>query len=335
MCRFSMIVPIYNVEKHLSYCIDSILKQTFTDFEVILVNDGSTDSCLSICRDYEKKDPRIRVIDQENQGLLMARKSGMAAAKGDYLVHVDSDDACREDLLEQLWKALTRTKADLVIYNYQIIDENNVPMKIHPPLDGMTRERIFKGREKIELFQKLLEGPEINNIWMKCASREIAGIFEDFTSYKEVKMGEDVIHSLPLLERAEKILYLPKPLYQYRVNSKGMSRKIQEEYIFHYLTVRNRVYEGIRSLGYEELLPLFWKRMIHGTENYLLKLHLVCNSGETYRELYEKVRECSICQLALKEKKDWGIFHRVMMSFCHPAFFYPARIFAKIYYGSV
>ena len=93
-CYFTIIVPVYNTEKYLRHCLDSILSQTFEDYEVILINDGSTDDSAAICREYAKKDERIRVIEQENKGLLQVRRVGLKAAKGKFIVHVDSDDSC-------------------------------------------------------------------------------------------------------------------------------------------------------------------------------------------------------------------------------------------------
>lgn len=90
--RFSVIVPIYNVEKYLNKCIDSIMNQTYNDFELILVDDGSPDNCLSICNHYADTDNRIKVIHQENKGVSIARQNGVSIAKGEYLAFIDSDD---------------------------------------------------------------------------------------------------------------------------------------------------------------------------------------------------------------------------------------------------
>ena len=100
MCLISIIVPVYNVEKYLERCLDSILSQTFSDFELILVNDGSTDHSLEICRSYAEKDERILLIDQENRGLSAARNAGIAVAKGEYLGFVDSDDYIAQNMYE-------------------------------------------------------------------------------------------------------------------------------------------------------------------------------------------------------------------------------------------
>ena len=115
---FSVIVPIYKVEKYLNKCIDSILKQTFQDFELILVDDGSPDKCPKICDEYAKKDKRVRVIHKENAGLVAARNTGIKEAKGDYICYVDGDDWISENLLQTVWsKAVSKYDVEMVVYS--------------------------------------------------------------------------------------------------------------------------------------------------------------------------------------------------------------------------
>ena len=102
MCEISIIVPVYKVEKYLKKCVDSILAQTFSDFELILVDDGSPDNSGRICDDYAKKDARVRVVHKQNGGLSSARNAGIEVAKGKYLGFVDSDDYIAEDMYELL-----------------------------------------------------------------------------------------------------------------------------------------------------------------------------------------------------------------------------------------
>ena len=102
---FSIIVPVYNTEKYLSKCIESIISQTFSDFELILVNDGSTDSSGNICDDYAKQDSRIKVLHSENKGVTHARKLGVNQAKGDFVLLIDSDDTFVNNFLEEIKKA--------------------------------------------------------------------------------------------------------------------------------------------------------------------------------------------------------------------------------------
>ena len=122
----SIIVPIYKTEKQLGRCIDSILSQTFTDFELILIDDGSPDRCPELCDDYEKQDNRIRVIHKKNEGQARARNIGLDLAKGQYIGFVDSDDYIERDMYEKLYSALVKNNADLCICGYLYKHENSI-----------------------------------------------------------------------------------------------------------------------------------------------------------------------------------------------------------------
>ena len=115
---FSIIIPVYNVEKYLSQCLDSILNQDFTDFELILVDDGSTDRSGEICDQYKSKDSRVNVIHQENSGQATARNAGTKASKGEYIIYIDSDDfIISNDFLSELYSSINNNKVDLNFLN--------------------------------------------------------------------------------------------------------------------------------------------------------------------------------------------------------------------------
>ena len=120
----SVIVPIYNVEKYINRCIDSIIEQTYTNLEIILVDDGSTDNSGSICDEYAKKDNRIKVIHKENGGVSSARNVGLDTAIGQYITFVDSDDYIEKKYCEILLKTLKKQKADCVACGYNRIYKN-------------------------------------------------------------------------------------------------------------------------------------------------------------------------------------------------------------------
>ena len=118
----SVVVPVYNVEKFLDRCLKSIVEQTYKNLEIILVDDGSTDTCSSICDDWAKKDKRISVIHKLNQGLGYARNTGIEAATGRYILFVDSDDYIHSELTEKCVVSLKETKADLVMFGRFNVD---------------------------------------------------------------------------------------------------------------------------------------------------------------------------------------------------------------------
>ena len=124
MAKISIIVPVYQVEKYIRQCIDSILAQTFTDFELILVDDGSKDNSGKICDEYAEKDKRIRVIHKENDGLSDARNKGLDNASGNYFMFVDSDDYIAPNMAECLYKKISEAKADIAACNYRYVFED-------------------------------------------------------------------------------------------------------------------------------------------------------------------------------------------------------------------
>ena len=126
MCRVSVIVPVYQVGAYLAKCLDSILAQTFADFELILVDDGTKDDCPRIMAQYAAKDARIRCIHKENGGLSSARNAGLDIARGEYIAFVDSDDSVEPTLLADAVAAADRAGAELVIYNYRLVTETGV-----------------------------------------------------------------------------------------------------------------------------------------------------------------------------------------------------------------
>ena len=130
MPEISVIVPVYKVEQYLEECINSLSKQTFSDIEIILVDDGSPDNCGNICEEYGKKDERIKVIHQKNMGLSCARNAGLDVSKGNYICFVDSDDLIRNDMLDILLKELINANADFIKSDFQSFkDDKEIKLK--------------------------------------------------------------------------------------------------------------------------------------------------------------------------------------------------------------
>ena len=121
----SVIVPVFNAEKYIENCILSILNQTYPHFELILIDDGSTDRSMSICQQFENKDQRIKVLHQSNQGVSSARNLGLLSARGDYITFVDADDTLEKEALETALDFLVEKNADLVVYSWRIVNTIN------------------------------------------------------------------------------------------------------------------------------------------------------------------------------------------------------------------
>lgn len=222
--RFSIVIPVYNVEEYLGECLQSVANQTFRDFEVILVNDGSTDLSAEICTDFIKKSLcNSRLITQDNSGLLSARRAGIAAACGDYIISLDSDDCLRFDALELIEKRINQTGADVVYYSY-----SRLPDFSRPVLPVLDVSRVYNNREaRLEFCST----NRLNSMWSKAISRSSIGQEIDYSCYGRLNMGEDALQSLAVFDVAQPIACLDAALYYYRDNPASISSRVGLSYI--------------------------------------------------------------------------------------------------------
>lgn len=207
----SVIVPVYNTEKYLNKCIDSLLKQTYKDLQIILINDGSTDNSLSIMKESEKRDSRILVIDQEHDGVSSARNAGIKKASGEYISFIDSDDWIDLETYEIVLDILMRNDADAVYYEWT--EEYS---------DGTSTTRGHRGKEKI-----IAEGDEIlrryfkNDVNWRISSGILKKTLVDNVFFEVGReLGEDMLFCFFTIAKAERIVYVDLPLY-HRYNRMG------------------------------------------------------------------------------------------------------------------
>lgn len=172
MPAISVIIPVYKVEPYLDACVSSVVGQTFSDLEILLVDDGSPDRCPELCDTWAQKDPRVRVIHQENGGLSAARNTGIEAATGEFLAFVDSDDMLEPDALRRAWEAQQACQADLVIFNLVYVDEHNHPLPA-PDFSGF-RDEILTADEVWQRYFALAEQKIYYVVaWNKLYRREL------------------------------------------------------------------------------------------------------------------------------------------------------------------
>ncbi len=211
---FSFIVPVYNTSKYLSECIESLLCQKGADFEIVLIDDGSTDGSGEICDGYAQKNPdTVRVIHKENEGLLLTRRRGFKEAEGDWFICVDSDDAASEDLLESVADAVSRFSPDMVMYNFEYVSGDGQKTKSRL---SIPNESVFQGDNKLYIYEQMLLTNNINSVCLKAIKRGILDIDRDYSRCGIRNTCEDEIQTLPLFTNAQKIVFLDTPLYLYR-----------------------------------------------------------------------------------------------------------------------
>lgn len=213
----SIIVPIYNVEKFLHQCIDSILSQTYKDYEIILVDDGATDNCPKICDDYSAKNHKVKVIHKPNGGLVSAWMEGIKASTGEYICFIDSDDFVGNEYLSKLYSALIDSNSDVAAMNCtRFIDENNMYQWRINTLDQGTYE-LADYRDRIICdygsFNKIIS----NSRWAKLIKSDLVKKAMQSCD-KAISYGEDQQLTLGVLMLAKRIVILKEFDYFYRKN---------------------------------------------------------------------------------------------------------------------
>lgn len=214
MPKISVIVPVYKVEPYLRRCIDSILGQTFRDFELILVDDGSPDGCPAICDEYAEKDSRIHVIHKENGGLSSARNAGLdwmfENSDSEYLTFIDSDDYVEPEYLEELYKALIENDADVSSCGYYRVGDGQE--RICENFSGCA---VFNGIEACKMINEAQEGHTL--FVVACAKLYKKDMFGSIR-YPVGKIHEDEFITYRILYKAKRVVEVGKCMYAYTVN---------------------------------------------------------------------------------------------------------------------
>lgn len=241
--KFSIMTPVYKVEQYLPECIESVLGQTYGNFEFILVDDGSPDHSGEICDEYAKKDSRIRVFHKPNGGLMHTRRYALERAQGDYYVFLDSDDYLSLDTLETLSRYISETGVDCVIYGFEWLRPEGTS---HIKCSSYDCGRVIT--DKRELYNIVFNDEAYNSLCRKCAK---ASCFDgrDHSRYYHIKRGEDLLQSLEILENAGSFLFIPETLYCYRVNPASITHSDSYEGYRANFEVRETVLEFLGKSG--------------------------------------------------------------------------------------
>ena len=245
---FSVIVPIYKIEKYLCRCIDSVLAQSFTDYELILVDDGSPDNCPAICDEYAKKDQRIKVIHKENGGLVSARQAGIQEAVGDYVFHLDGDDAICDDALENAYQIICELHPDIVSFSYR----RCVDGVIGDVVDDLVEEGLYhKADIEEKIYPHLLSNESMTHLfyflWGKAIKRELATKHQ-LNVNPAISLGEDVSGSVPCFLEAETVYMSRKVIYLYTIRNDSLTTNFKTGQIAQIADV----IQGLRALNMDK-----------------------------------------------------------------------------------
>ena len=288
--KVSVIVPVYNVEKYLRQCLDSILQQTYQNLEILIINDGSTDGSDAICREYLEKDERITYHIKENSGVFDTRMIGLQEASGAYVTFVDSDDWIEKTYIEELYDKLITYHADIAAANYYLFNdaeslfyffmgEQDYYERLYTPvqlIDGLYETKFNKSFALLSAWGKLYK----------------RSLFDELRFSKD-RIGEDRFLSLKAFLSSERVVYLNKGLYAYRERTGSLSHTWTEEWIPALVCAMEEKLALLANQGYplEKTINLYQMVLkaclansrFHGLEN-----------SEVYRQITEKYQALSL-----------------------------------------
>ncbi len=325
----SVIVPVYNIEKYVSRCIESIVNQTYRNLEIILVDDGSTDSSGVICDEWGKKDSRIRIIHKENGKLVSARKAGIAIAKGEYAGYVDGDDWIEPDMYEQIYLNGIIYDADMVAYELLRDYANGTSWRRTLFLSAYA----YQGREQMK--DLLLHVVDTEH-FMDGMPMNVCYLFRTELLKKNqlevdnrILCAEDVAVVFPCLMEAESVVLLHKPLYHYRQNEGSIKYKNKERDTSGLLCLYQRLMESYNKcfckselLKKEILFTVFYTILWSyyelcltpkSTDLFPYDIPLgsriaLYGAGPFGMKVYNRVKQVGICEIAFWVDRRWSMY---------------------------
>lgn len=279
----TVIVPVYNVEQYLDKCVESIVTQTYTNLEILLINDGSTDNSGQICDGWAKKDDRIQVLHKINSGVSDSRNIGIEQAKGKYLSFVDSDDFVSETFIEKLYVEILRHNVSIAVTDYNKYNDENRTFYFH------TTERYIRLMTPSEYFDEIFKTNTLAFVvpWCKLIATDLFNGEYPIRFPSGMMVGEDKMTTYLLAQKAKHIVYLHEVNYTYRLRSgsataSGVSLKRAEDDI---LGCEQRMLDLV-LIGYDLKPAIGWY-------HYILKIHeqQLKTAGHESTVIYQKIRK--------------------------------------------
>ena len=296
--KITVIVPVYNVEHYLDKCLDSVIKQTYKNIEIIVVNDGSTDNSGEICQEYAQKDNRIVYIEKENGGLSDARNAGLDQMTGSYVTFVDSDDWIEQDYVETLYQKITEYQADIAIGNYYSFDEERSVFLFHILGDSYYE----KAHDNVSIFENLYENQEMRSFALISAWGKLykARLFEQLR-FDIGKLGEDGYLNKKVYLLSEKVIYLNKGLYAYRIRKGSLSRIWTEKWMHALVDAMSERITLLANMGYplEKHLAIYRQMLEFSLANGQAS---GLSDTATYKEF--EMKRTLLNQLSIQEQKE-------------------------------
>ncbi|MBR3133120.1 MAG: glycosyltransferase family 2 protein [Clostridia bacterium] len=320
--KFSILIPVYNTEKYLDSCIKSVKKQTYSDFEAIIVDDGSEATCANLCDELVKNDNRFTVIHQKNKGLYMARCAGAKEAKGDYIIFLDSDDYIEPNMLNELYNTINNNEfPDIVLFDSNVVDENNNIISQRNCNISDQKEITVR-----EILKDMIVSDRFNPIWMKCVKRIN---YKPSDKYIGINMAEDVINTVQILKESKKIIYRSLNLYNYRKNSVSITHNINIKHLYQSCVANDLLYSSLLdTFGKDSKeIVLFRKKFIKGLIWYVTQIDNKCFVDN--KDIVNNVKKTVLFESCLNNKSN--IFYYIIITMFNKNHFRLIKTIGKIY----
>ena len=253
--KVSVIVPVYNAEKYIKRCLDSILAQSYRYFEVLLIDDGSTDNSGKICDEYALNDNRIRVIHKENSGVSATRNIGITEAKGDYIAFVDSDDYIKSDMFEKMVKNAEKNNSDMVMCNYFTDKDGKVTKS------EMSYKAVYDGTDDIRNGLLYLYYTDYHNgLYSLCNKLIKKSVYyeNDILFDVSLKRGEDAWFVFECLKHCKRVDYISEAFYYYYQNQSSIMHSLYDDQYDQWVEIRKRLLNENQTLGFNIDYDLFY-----------------------------------------------------------------------------
>ncbi len=313
MPKYSVLLTVYNSEKYLDECFNSILSQTFADFEVVVVDDESTDSSGKICDKYAKKDSRVKVIHKANEGVNIARKTAFENSMGEYILTVDCDDIIDLDLIETVDGIIKKYSCDMVLFDLSIFDNKTGEVTIKKMTE---KSQLYDEKNKKELYLILLNRC-MNSLCSKCCRRNLYGKAFDYEKYLPMCHGEDWFQSAVQVYGMKKGYYIQRPMYHYRNLGSSLSHRYDLE---SFRLNSDSIYDVKKLIvedGYFDAdVEAMWKAYARKVVNTLLLG--ISNSSVSIKEkigTVKSVTDTDIFKIAIESDADYGSSKMTVLKF--------------------
>lgn len=321
----SVIIPIYNTEKYLGRCIDSVLNSSYQNFEIILINDGSEDGSAEICKKYLSRDSRIKYYEQKNAGVSVARNRGIEESKGEWIVFVDSDDFISEDFLSTIAKEEYQNY-DLLIFDYIRIKKGKKGLKAYFSIFPVLGTYHYEEEDKIFLIEKILNAEQLVekgntkliSPWAKAYKKSVINQYS-IRFPVEIVIGEDTLLNLEYIQNIDSCLYLQKKVYFFEPRSNSATHKFYKDYLKNNIKYRKHMKSILEKSSFFSLVKsAYYNRVLFETVDMLIKGIFNPYSTRSYAEncqLCHEIHSNSIYMEALKYNNQMGRLHRRILLF--------------------